>query len=73
MSENCSRSIVYAGSSYLPLDCIRKLVASWNALDDDVFLLDTGIEQFPLCSIDESIDDLYIPSCVNNADAKGRA
>jgi hypothetical protein len=52
------------------LDRIGQLVAPWHALDDYVLILDSGFLQLPLCALEQRIDDLGVPACVDNADAK---
>ena len=52
------------------LDSIGQLVAPWHTLDDYVLILDSGFLQLPLCALEQRIDNLRVPACVDNAVAK---
>jgi hypothetical protein len=54
----------------LPLNTDGQFVTAGNGFDGDVLFRHAGGEELLLCAGDESLDDLLIPSCVDDCDAE---
>jgi len=54
----------------MPFTSYGKFIASGHALKNDVILLDSALLELPCRAVDERINDLFVPTCVYDADAK---
>ena len=58
---------------HILLDSIRQLVAPRHILHNDILVLDTRFPQLLPCALEQRVNNLGVPSCVDDANAQSRA
>ena len=58
---------------HILLNSIRQLVAPRHILHNDILVLDARFPQLLPCALEQRVNNLGVPSCVDDADAQAGA